>query len=280
MLRTRILTAAVLIPLVVAGVLYLPFVGFAGVWGAIILLGAWEWAALAGLTGKGGRALYTAGVAGVVGGMWYLAVVGYAIVLDNVVWPTLVFWLVLSLLLRKWPDRLVNWRPPAWVRGLLGVFVLSTAWLQFTNLRVNFGPESVLYLLALVWVADVAAYFVGKAFGQTKLVPAISPGKTAEGLYGAVFASVLLALGVAFVKGFEGLVIGDFVGLSLVTVLLSVCGDLLESVMKRWAGVKDSGGLLPGHGGVLDRIDSLTAAAPVFYGGLYLAGLYFGEQLW
>lgn len=280
MLRKRLITAALLIPSVVAAVLYLPLGGFVAVWAVFILLGAWEWSGLMGLTTPVSRAAYTSLVAATVGGLWFCAISGYALVLDDMVWPTLAFWLIFSLLLRRWSERLLEWNPNTVIKGALGLFILSTAWLQFANLRVNFGPEAVLYLLGLVWTADIAAYFVGKQFGQTPLLPVISPGKTAEGLYGAVAGGILLAVAVAFIKGMDGLIIGDFVVLSLITLLMSVAGDLLESLIKRWANAKDSGGLLPGHGGVLDRIDSLLAAAPVFYAGLYLAGELLGEQLW
>ncbi|MEA3412443.1 MAG: phosphatidate cytidylyltransferase, partial [Pseudomonadota bacterium] len=130
-------------------------------------------------------------------------------------------------------------------------------------------PELLLYLLVLIWLADSAAYFSGKKLGRTRLAPALSPGKSREGVFGALAATLLLGLAGAW--WFDaGLVDGVyFVILSLLTALVSVEGDLFESLLKRRAGVKDSGRILPGHGGVLDRIDSLTAAAPVFWMGLY-----------
>jgi phosphatidate cytidylyltransferase len=128
-----------------------------------------------------------------------------------------------------------------------------------------------LFLLLLVVAADIGAYFAGRQFGRNKLAPRVSPGKTWEGVLGGIGgAGIVAGVGVSF---FE-VPIGPFVGLSLVTVLASVVGDLTESLFKRHAGVKDSGSLLPGHGGVLDRVDSVTAAAPIFLVGLERLGLF------
>ena len=126
----------------------------------------------------------------------------------------------------------------------------------------------------LISFADIAAYFVGRNWGYTKLMPEISPGKTVEGLYGALAVSAVLAAAVGLWFELEPLTIVDFVILSLVTVVISVGGDLFESLLKRQRGVKDSGSLLPGHGGVLDRIDALLASVAVFYAGSLLLGLF------
>jgi phosphatidate cytidylyltransferase len=141
-------------------------------------------------------------------------------------------------------------------------------------LRTNFGAMQVLYLVLLIWLADIAAYFSGKRWGLTKLLPEISPGKTVEGLYGALAAAAIFAAAVAAFKEFKLIMLGDFVFLSIVTVLISVVGDLFESWAKRVRGVKDSGTLLPGHGGMLDRIDSLLAAVSVFYVGCALREIF------
>ncbi len=124
-----------------------------------------------------------------------------------------------------------------------------------------------LFLLVLIWIADSGAYFAGRRWGRVKLAPAVSPGKTREGVYGALAGAMLCALALAWMRPEIGAALVT-IPLCLLTCLVSVAGDLFESLIKRQAGVKDSGTLLPGHGGVLDRIDSLTAAAPVFVFGL------------
>ena len=131
------------------------------------------------------------------------------------------------------------------------------------------NPIMLMFLLALIWVADIAAYFIGKRFGKNKLVPELSPGKSHEGLWAALAASLTLAILGAYLFELDKKVWIYFGCLCLLTALISVVGDLYESLLKRKAGVKDSGRILPGHGGILDRIDSLTAAAPGFVLGLY-----------
>ena len=126
-----------------------------------------------------------------------------------------------------------------------------------------------MFLLALVWVADITAYFVGKRFGKNKLAPLLSPGKSREGVIGALLASLVMAIIGLRIFTFDKQASMYFIGLCVLTALISVVGDLYESLLKRKAGAKDSGTILPGHGGVLDRIDSLTAAAPIYLLGLY-----------
>jgi phosphatidate cytidylyltransferase len=134
-----------------------------------------------------------------------------------------------------------------------------------------------MYFLILIWAADISAYFAGKKWGTTQLAPEISPGKTVAGMYGALIAgTVWAAIFIGYYgyrDGFVWIRIFDFILLSVLTVLISIYGDLFVSVVKRQRGVKDSGSLLPGHGGVLDRIDSLIAAIPFFYAGVYLIQL-------
>ena len=126
-----------------------------------------------------------------------------------------------------------------------------------------------MFFFALIWVADIAAYFVGKRFGKNKLAPKLSPGKSREGVLGALLASVVMAIIGLQMFTFSKQASLYFIGLCVLTALISVVGDLYESLLKRNAGVKDSGTILPGHGGVLDRVDSITAAAPGYLLGLY-----------
>jgi phosphatidate cytidylyltransferase len=161
--------------------------------------------------------------------------------------------------------------------GAIGLLVLVPAWLALVVLqRQPGGAWWVLYVFSLVWVADTGAYFAGKQFGRTKLAPKVSPGKSVEGLVGGLLATLMLALGVATQTDMAGNVgVAVFVAVSMFTVLASVQGDLFESMIKRQRGIKDSSQILPGHGGLLDRIDSVTAAAPVFVACMFwLGGLH------
>ena len=274
MLKNRIITASLLAPIIIAAILFLPPDGFAMLWGAVILLAAWEWGGLSGL-GFSGRVGFAAGVlaslvcARLFAIQWApgeLPIWFYA--------PVLAWWLVWGVLFRRIPEKLVK-RPYSTVSRVLGgAFVLISGWVMMVWLRLNFSEFQVLYLFLLIWLADIAAYFVGKRWGFAKLVPAISPGKTIEGVYGAMLAAVLLAIPVGLLAGMDTLGLVDFVFLSLLTVAFSVCGDLFESLAKRVRGVKDSSGLLPGHGGLLDRIDSLLSAVVVFYAGSLLIPIF------
>ncbi len=149
-----------------------------------------------------------------------------------------------------------------------GFVVLWPSWWLLVQLHddARLGPELAFTLLLIVWAADVGAYVFGRLLGRRKLAPAVSPGKTWEGVSGGCFAAGLVAGGAALLLHQP---IGSLVGLGVATALVSVIGDLTQSMFKRNVGLKDSGKLLPGHGGVLDRIDSLTAAVPVFALGLY-----------
>ena len=155
-------------------------------------------------------------------------------------------------------------------KSLLGILLLVSAWAALLRLhaRPETGPKLVLFLMILIWVADSGAYFAGRKWGTSKLAPAVSPGKTWEGVYGALIACTLFAVASALLLHTTGARITAFVAVCIVTILFSIVGDLQESLLKRQVGIKDSGRLIPGHGGILDRIDSLIAAGPVFLLGL------------
>lgn len=268
MLRNRVLTALVLIPFVVAGVLKLSPAALSGVLAGVMLLGAWEWSALSGLQRRGGRLLYVASVAVLLllGGQLTAQPGGEALVLaaGGLWWLAALAWVVRYQL----SGGVRPVMPAAAQRGWIGFAVLVPAWAGLSALHAM-APSLLLYLLVLIWAADTGAYFAGRRFGRRKLALHVSPGKSWEGVAGgALLASaVALACG-ALLFGFAGTRLGLFLALSVVTVFVSVLGDLFESLIKRYTGVKDSGTLLPGHGGVLDRIDSLTAAGPLFAIGM------------
>ena len=154
----------------------------------------------------------------------------------------------------------------------MGLVVLIPAWLSLILLheRRPDGVGLVVFLLVLVWIADSSAYFAGRHWGRNKLCPEISPGKTREGVYGAMSATVLFAFAYAIITKMQAIETLIFLVICLATVTISVIGDLTVSLIKRKVRLKDSGSLLPGHGGIMDRIDSLTAAGPVFLAGMWL----------
>ncbi len=263
MLKTRIITALILAPIAIGGIFFLPPLGFALFTGAIITLGAWEWANMAGLTRQFARVAYAAAVALV---LWLVYQPHSA-----VLWLAVAWWFVCLLLVRSYPSGSASWSPVA-IRMLMGLAVLVPAWVGLNVLRTGsfqFGGVDnnlliILYVFCIVWVADIGAYFAGRAFGKAKLAPRVSPGKSWAGVWGGLAAVTVFALIVSWLAnaGIEDSLL--LVLASLVTGAVSVLGDLLESMLKRFRGIKDSSQLLPGHGGIMDRIDSLTAAIPVF----------------
>ena len=284
MLLQRIITASILATLVALAVFKLSLELFSLVLGLIVILGAWEWGKLVGINSlfKRGLLLLALILPMMAIQFWpqileliaqavdWTDVRNYSGILEWFVIPPVLFWILVMLLIRNAPTGVLKLEMKTIYKALIGWFVLLSAWMFLSRLRVFYGSEMTMYLLLLIWTADVSAYFTGKKFGKTKLSPDISPGKTVEGMYGALIASILCAVILSLIYGFTFIIASDFVLLSALTVLISIYGDLFFSVVKRQRGVKDSGSLLPGHGGILDRVDSLTAAAPFFYAGVYL----------
>lgn len=260
MLLRRILTAAVLVPLALAGLFLLSVRDWAIASGVFVLVGAWEWGSIAGW-GTVTRAAFTAVVAATFAAviLWVLPAADGFAQWGPLVWGIAVaFWVFAAL-----PWLAMGWhvRSPV-VLALTGWWVLVPAWLAVVAMQPE--PGRLLVILATIWVADSCAYFVGRRFGRHKLAPRVSPGKSREGVAGALAGvAVYFAIVEAVSPGVIGR--GAWPGVLLfleAMVVLSIVGDLFESWMKREAGVKDSGWILPGHGGVLDRIDSLTSALP------------------
>lgn len=266
MLKLRILTAVVLLLVVLATVLLGPRWLLLALLGVGMFAAAYEWATLAALAhwlGKLGYGVLVIALAAL--GWWWTQQTSGGI--QMILLAAALIWIVAFFLVVKHPRVPL----PAITGG--GAFLIAAAWLAAVALYdLPRGKYWLLLVLALVWAADIGAYFAGRAFGSHKLAPAVSPGKTWEGLAGGV----VLALIVAFVGGWWLAALSPtFLGVCLFAVLASVIGDLTESLFKRQRGIKDSGRLLPGHGGVLDRLDSLLAALPVFALGLSL-GLSMG----
>jgi phosphatidate cytidylyltransferase len=268
MLKTRILTALILGCLLLAALFLLPPRGTVWVLWAVFTLGAWEWARFGALDRAPARMTYAGGIALLCWGAWVLCAdprLLLSLLAGACAWWAFAFlWVVFA------PGRQ---RPLAAL--LCGLLVLVPSFvalgrLQVADSRFARGPEILLWLLLIVFAADIGAFFAGRSFGRHKLAPKVSPGKTWEGAVGGLATVAVVAAACALrlrVPVVSGIAFGCAVG------LFSIVGDLTESMFKRAAGLKDSGALLPGHGGMLDRIDSVTAAAPLYALGLYHSGV-------
>jgi phosphatidate cytidylyltransferase len=271
MLRQRVITALLLAPPFVVGFLWLPTWMVAVGLGAAMLLGAWEWAALVGWQTQVLRRYYMVFTAAMFG-------IGYVFITQD--WPVLpveILWLAWWVIIIYWlvayqRTGQANIPRSELIWGLIGQLLLVPMWASLIGLHSlpDQGPKLVISLLLIIWAADSAAFFSGRQWGRHKLASRISPGKTWEGCVGALAATIIIAYLCSL--GMDLFVVQrwQFLLLSLVTVIFSITGDLFESLAKRIAGVKDSSSLLPGHGGILDRIDSLTTGAPIFLLGISL----------
>lgn len=264
MLKTRIITAVILLVGFTANLFLASVDIFALVLGFVVAAAAWEWSRLCGLDNENGQTAYAALVGLFILVCLYIpyneALMQWLLLAD------LLFWLAVPVLFYLMPHHSpVNRLEPTLLA--LGVFIFLGAAVAVQYLR-SFAPHGsawlLLYALAIVWFMDIGAYFSGRRFGKRKLAPSISPGKTWEGVYGGLAVTALLLIVVLSTAGWAE---GNHLKLIIATLLAavtSVVGDLYESRVKRAAGVKDSSQLLPGHGGVLDRIDGILSAIPVF----------------
>jgi len=269
MLASRLLTALVLVPLVFLAVLKLPAPGFAALAGLVVLGAGWELARLAALASVPARLLALLLLALLLAGLYVQKEASWA---DLLLQGLAAWWLVNLVVLLSGRIQPHPIRGAHLLRLAAGMGFLAGAWLALVRLRgLEHGPELVMFFLVLIWLADSAAYFSGRNWGRRKLAPHISPGKTVEGALGALASAALFSL-VPAITGWTSLSLPAAVLLGVATVAVSIGGDLWESVLKRERGFKDSGHVLPGHGGVLDRIDSQIAAAPFFLAGLWLLG--------
>jgi len=268
LLKQRIITALILAPLMIGGIFFLPIEQFAYFIGFIVTIAAWEWANLSGYESP-------------------IARIGYAVLMSACVFTTGYFmhtdpelhskvlaagaawWLIACLLVIQYPKKVSLWQAKP-VRAILGFFVLIPMWVGFMTLKSQeHSALIIVYVMLLIWGADTGAYFAGKTWGKAKLAPNVSPGKSWAGFWGGLATTGLIAIifSLCVNQWLRPMTLDDFSLLAIITfitAIISVMGDLVESMMKRHRGIKDSSQLLPGHGGVLDRIDSMASAVPVF----------------
>lgn len=283
MLRKRIITSFILLALIIWVIFFAPRIVLEISVAIIGVLGLWEWAKLAGIQNTWFRFLYSC--------LWLIYYFQFTslkfIHIDmNYFWLpfclallfTLICWLVCLGFIVAYPKGTRFWDKKI-ILLLLGWILIPTFAIALKTLSSMYDKnDDLIYLLLLVWAADIGAYFVGRTYGKRKLAPKVSPGKTVEGMLGGLGFAMIIAMIASYWFHLESSYWIEWLLLSLITVLASVVGDLFESMLKRQRGLKDSGNLLPGHGGVLDRIDSLIAAAPIFllgYGMLiFLSGYW------
>ncbi|PHM79063.1 phosphatidate cytidylyltransferase [Xenorhabdus cabanillasii] len=286
MLKYRLLTTLILIPLVIAALFLLPPSGFGLVVIAVSALAAWEWGQFAGLLTQAKRV--TLAVLCTVG----LLVLQYSLADLNhltekpqivyLLWAGMLWWAAAIVLVIAYPASASIWKSSVTLRVLFGFLTIVPFYCGMMVLRTQgyenntyHGAWWLLYVMLLVWAADSGAYIFGRTLGKHKMAPKVSPGKTLEGLAGGLLTAALISW--LFSKFAPVPVMPEnLLLISAVVVIASVFGDLTESMFKRESGIKDSSQLIPGHGGVMDRVDSLTAAVPVFAGLVMLISSGFG----
>lgn len=271
MLRNRIITALILIPVVITFVFLANTLWFSVLFAVFVAIGAWEWAGLC-KSSEIIKTLYSIFTVLILVGIYWL---DNSFLYSSIVLCGAVYWLIAVGLIISYQKQRHLLPHSSLLLLLVGMLLLIPMWSGLTLLKsfsVN-GASLIMCLMLLIWGADTAAYFAGKKWGKRKLASRVSPGKTWEGSIAGIVAAVVIAVCYVIATNKN---LGDsllFVGLSMITIIGSVFGDLMESLVKREAGQKDSGSILPGHGGVMDRIDSLTAASPIFVFGVITLGL-------
>lgn len=275
MLIQRIITALVLLPIVLAALFLLEPDGFAVFAGVVVALAAWEWARLAGLHRQVSRVLYALVVVAIVATISLAPEISRSFLL----YAALAWWVASLFLVISFPSSSAFWSSTG-VRIIIGIYILVPFWVAIVFMRsadiVVYPGLSplwlIFYTLFIVFAADTGAYFAGKTLGKSKLAPKVSPGKSWAGFWGGLISACLFALAACVQLDVPLSLYVQLVILTAITSVFSVVGDLTESMFKRQAGIKDSSQLLPGHGGVMDRIDSLVAAFPVMTSLLLIFG--------
>lgn len=269
MLKQRVITAALLIPFVIWSILYASAEGFTYGLAVVLFMATLEWNNFVSYKNKINAWIFSVVVTGCFLYLEYLANLEF---IQYVIYLSLVWWLLSLPLLFSFPFKASHMLQQKTAKLIVGFFMLLSTFLALNLLRnsADYGSDYVIYLLIIIWVADSGAYFAGRAFGKHKLIPNVSPGKSWEGVAGGVIATTIISIIALNILNISSAASLLFVLLTFITVIYSIIGDLSESMFKRMANIKDSGNILPGHGGILDRIDSLTSALPVFIAGLWL----------
>ena len=277
MLKQRVTTALVMAGLFIAGLVFLPLKALAAVFALLVLAGGWEWSRLAGWESLVLRGLFVLVLAALLLVFYVHCQLGEIPTRERaqpVLGLACLWWSFALLWVKSYPGSAVMWRNSL-MRSMMGLLILAPAWMAAVYL-LSFPRGGLLLAIMVVVVAaaDIGAYFAGKSLGKHKMAPDVSPAKTWEGFWGGVLAVTLVGLLLWYLRPAHSAHISllSVLAVVLATSLASVVGDLAVSMVKRESGAKDSGSLLPGHGGVLDRLDSLCGAAPVFALGLLLAG--------
>ncbi len=267
MLTQRILTALILIPLTIWFVVDASPLCFSIITGIVMLYAAWEWTGLMGVSSIALRLGYVV----------LLAMLGFVsqwLPLGIFALIGFIWWFFAIFVLRRYSQGNSKGLTGHFNQGFIGLLILLPCYLSLLILHAaHYGVGLILILLLLVAATDSGAYFAGRWFGKHKLAPSISPGKTIEGVIGGVVVMLICVFIASLFLSYNMMDTLVLLAISIITALFSVVGDLTESIFKRIRGAKDSGNILPGHGGVLDRMDSYTAAAPVFTIGLLVSGL-------
>ena len=272
MLIHRILTALILIPLVIFALFFAPLSIFSYLIIVVCGMAAWEWTNFLAITKPLNKIIFAFSVVMLLSLVYLIPnteLIKYRL-FNYIICLSIIWWLAALLLVISYPKSAKYWSNSIVIKLLFALFTLFPFFIGMIELRsINYtlntytGAVWLLYVFVVVWATDTGAYFVGRALGKRKLAAKVSPGKTIEGFLGGIGSAILISIFVYFTDYFQ-LSFATFILSSLMAIFVSVLGDLTESMFKREAGIKDSGNLIPGHGGILDRIDSLTAAIPMF----------------
>jgi phosphatidate cytidylyltransferase len=274
MLKQRLWTAGILIPVVMLSILFLPTSILQWLIAVIIILAAIEWFSIIGYAGRLQMILAIVSL-GIISGLVWLWSRG------TLMWMPIIVWGVILLIVTRYAHRSMPACIQAFLMKRFNALILASIVLALfghgaviLHQSGDLGPQQLLFVMILVWLADTGGYFAGKRWGKTPLAKAISPNKTWEGVAGAIVLGGIWTL-IGYEIGISGSISWpQWLLLSISVLLISIVGDLFESLFKRCHNIKDSGNLLPGHGGMLDRMDSLIAAVPVFTAGLFLLGAF------